>query len=332
MERRCTAMSLAGAVAISLTVAGARPAGAHVGDLVFPIYELPSSDLPDLHDGSVEDWEEVLPGVSLDHRDFHAVYIDGEQGGYVDQGVIAFDIYLAWHYASQRIFVGVRRYDAVYTFRLPREPPPVQMKLMEFGDEDCCWEHDHVDVVVDGDHGGEACADNWNPRAAQFEKARRVSNRECQRYTAVPEAEGDRRIRAFTIGPVWAFDPPYTDAGGYRFGESPSLSGYEIAVTPWDELQDDPASSVRSRLEPENVVGLCIGIWDIDEIEWPKFAGELAVPVSLYTSSGCDPFDNTNSADAQLIPCTMGDCSQGPSSASSLVRMDSWGRIKASFR
>ena len=53
-----------------LTVALAGAASAHVGDIVYPIYELPTSDLPDLHDGTLDDWEEVLPSASLDHNDF----------------------------------------------------------------------------------------------------------------------------------------------------------------------------------------------------------------------------------------------------------------------
>ena len=306
-----------------------RTADAHVGDRVFPIYELPSSDLPDLHDGTLEDWEQALPGASLDYHDFRDMAIGDHDGGLVDPSVIAFDVYLAWHYASQRIFVGVNRFDGVYTFRLPPEPPPVQMHYPMSSDA-CCRHYDHVDLTIDGDHGGEPCATIWFPRLHELEEAKITANRKCQRYTAVPEAEGSRRIGAQTVGPAWAFESPYTDAGGFRWGESPSLSGYEIAVTPWDWLDDDPSGSVRSTLEPEKVVGLCISIWDIDEIEFPKWKGNDPFPVRWYASGGCNPGLNSRSADALLVPCAVGDCSQASSSASSSVRRDSWGRIKAS--
>lgn len=307
-------------------------ASAHLGERVFPIYELPSSDLPDLHDGTLEDWDEVLV-PSLDVSDFRGLYIDGEDGGPVDRERIAFEVYLAWHYPSQRIFVGINRFDGMYTQQLPPEPPPVQVKH-EVYDGECCWQHDHVDLVIDGDHGGEACAEEWNPTADEFARASTVANRQCQRYTAVPESAGERTIRAFTIGPSWAFLPPYTDAGGFRFGESPSLSGYEIALTSWDELQEDFSGSVRSRLEAGRIVGLCIGIWDIDELKWPRYVqtGEQPKPWSLYAAGGCDPYDNTRSVDAQLVPCTEGDCSGGsPVPEPSAVTTDAWGRIKAAF-
>lgn len=35
-----------------------------MGGSAFPIYELPTSDLPVLGDGTLADWEEVLPGPS----------------------------------------------------------------------------------------------------------------------------------------------------------------------------------------------------------------------------------------------------------------------------
>ena len=38
---------------------------AHVGDIVFPIYVLPTSDLPDLHDGSLEDWDDALSNARV---------------------------------------------------------------------------------------------------------------------------------------------------------------------------------------------------------------------------------------------------------------------------
>jgi len=36
--------------AVCVTVRGTGAASAHVGEIVYPIYELPTSDLPDLHD------------------------------------------------------------------------------------------------------------------------------------------------------------------------------------------------------------------------------------------------------------------------------------------
>ena len=46
------------------------PGDAHWGDLVFPIYEIPTVDLPDVHDGTLEDWEDIVPGASVTDADF----------------------------------------------------------------------------------------------------------------------------------------------------------------------------------------------------------------------------------------------------------------------
>ena len=53
-------------VALLVCVSGAQ---AHVGSVIYPIFELPPSQLPDLHDGTLEDWEEALPNASLRQHD-----------------------------------------------------------------------------------------------------------------------------------------------------------------------------------------------------------------------------------------------------------------------
>ena len=50
---------------LSVLLLGATISHAHVDDVVYPIYELPTADLPDLHDGRLEDWESTVPGASL---------------------------------------------------------------------------------------------------------------------------------------------------------------------------------------------------------------------------------------------------------------------------
>ena len=182
MEKRSTwirvlsdgRLAIRGTVLAMLLLYGT--AHAHIGDLVFPIYELPTSALPDLHDGTLEDWEAALI-PSLDHRDFLTRVKYGVGGGDlpVDQTELAFAVFLAWHHASQRILVGVYRYDAYYQSRLPPEPPPAQVAFPE--EEMCCWMWDRVELVIDGDHGGELCLAPGRPGAgpAQIERFKRVT-------------------------------------------------------------------------------------------------------------------------------------------------------------
>ena len=108
-------------------------ASAHLGDIVYPIYELPTSDLPDLHDGTLEDWEEVRPNTSLDHNSFGDLCCGA---GGIDLSDLAWRVFLAWHHRTQRIYMGVERIDDVYI-----GPPD------EGGDG-------VAQLGIDGDHSG----------------------------------------------------------------------------------------------------------------------------------------------------------------------------------
>ena len=214
---------------------------AHVGDRVFPIYELPSSDLPDLHDGTLDDWEDVLT-ASLDHRDFAVRYDKGQADNRpVAEEEIAFQVFLAWHHTSQRVFVAVERFDATHSFRLPPEPHGMG-RGQETHNQECCGVWDHIGLWVDGDHSGGKC-NHPRPISASREQQMAVDNVGCQHYEIVPEADGARRIQLRSFAPLWAGDPPFMDADCFRHGESSSLSGYEFYVSPFDELWYDLSDS-----------------------------------------------------------------------------------------
>lgn len=68
-------MSPARALLIAASL-GSTAAHAHLGDLVYPAFELPPGQLPNLHDGTLEDWEAALPHTSLTHGDFLTVQGD----------------------------------------------------------------------------------------------------------------------------------------------------------------------------------------------------------------------------------------------------------------
>ena len=154
--------------AVLLTVALAGAAGAHRGDIIYPIYELPTSDLPDLHDGTLSDWEGVLPGASMD-QDYFVPY----GGDEIDPEDLAFRVFLAWHDASQRLFVGVERVDNVYI------GPGQQGDGMLF--------------FVDGDHsGGEYETGTSSEEESEADKE--FNHVQAQWYWAIPENLGDRPL------------------------------------------------------------------------------------------------------------------------------------------
>ena len=86
---------------------------AHVGNRIYPIFELADEDvaLIDIKDGSVEDWEEVVGEPSLTAIDFET-----SQHGVLpyDPFNLDFRIWLAWHGTTNRIFVAMERADDVY--------------------------------------------------------------------------------------------------------------------------------------------------------------------------------------------------------------------------
>ena len=298
------------AVLLSVTLASA--ASAHLGEIVYPIYELPTSDLPGLHDGTLEDWEEALPLASLNHNDF--LFRNIGLGGGIDPSDLAVRVFLAWHHASQRIFVAVERLDDVYL------DPSVG----------CCGEG-YTQLFVDGDHSG----GQFGFLGDEFseEESDRRSYAQAQMYSVRPENFSDHLF----IVPqhlTWTTQPPWGDAGGFQYGDAPNLSVVEFAITPWDDLDWHGSElSRRSSLEPGKIIGFHVEVHDSDEADRASGEYVLALPtVHAEVKSGdleyWHYFFADNFVDGELVPCDRGDCSR----ASTAVKLDSWGRIKASFR
>lgn len=297
------------AAALSLILAGA--AGAHLGDIVYPIYELPTADLPDLHDGTLEDWDAVLPNASLTHNDFR--FLDIGLGGAIDPDDLAVRVFLAWHYESQRIYVAIERLDDV---------------LLPWGT--CC--DGMTQFMVDGDHSGGQYGFHGDAYSEAERRQRNYS--QAQQYTVYPENLYDGRLLLTSQLLTWITQPPWADYGGWQIGESPNLSAVEFFVTPWDKLiYDDVDASRRSVLEPGRVIGFQLIASDGDEPNRASGTYALAVPtVKEFVSDGDFSYAHTafaeNFVDGELVPCYHADCS----GAGTAVQPSSWARIKASFR
>ena len=294
-----------GAIALLSALLG--PASAHLGDIVYPIYELPTSDLPDLHDGTLADWEDALPGTSLDSGFFYESI-----GDYPDRDDLAFRAFLAWNYTSQRLYVGFERIDDVLIHEYPAPA-------------DKMW------VMVDGDHSGGRFA--GFPEDSYSEDERRLlTYAQAQDYLVyIDPPEEEQRLALQLVPPVygWPVQSPWADIGTWQFGEEPNYSAIELSVTPWDELNwDDASLSRQSDLRPGAIIGFQIAFMDIDEgariDHWQSLAPATYDDFYLtYEDAGFF-------VDGRLIPCELGDCSLA--SGASAVKPSSWGRIKASFR
>jgi hypothetical protein len=285
----------------------ATPTVAHLGEVVYPIYELSTADLPNLHDQSLEDWEAVLPSASLTHNDF--VY-NGGVAARIDPENLAWRVFLAWHHASQRIYVAVERLDDDYWPRSEEGPG------------------DPTYLYVDGDHSGGQFS-GFDPELPEDER-KRAESVQAQRFSMVAETRSDNQEDFVWVG-GWAYDwvrrSPWTDAGGFQYGESPNVSGVEAAVTLWDDLHwQGPELSTRSSLEPGAIIGFMVDIWDIDRDDRTLEMFSLA-EVSRFTSPAISFAEDF--VDGELIPCFTSDSSGARQSA---AEADSWGRIKSTFR
>ena len=278
----------------------------HTGRTIFPVYELPSSDLPDLHDESLEDWEEVLPNASLTHDDLEMSNLESS-----DTGDLAFRVFLAWHFRNQTMYFALERLDDDYV--------PVESDT--YGGE-------RIDFLIDGDHsGGEFLYFSTPDHQVSAEERERYSNSQAQWYFVKPEPHPVTGQFSHLFGGKagWAAMLPWMDIGGVVYGESPSIAVVEMSVTPWDDLfWEGPEVSERTELRPGSVVGLQIRVYDVD--------GDAPNSFDLFTLGRSDnPGDLTADAfvDAELIPCFVSDCSGG---TDTVIRQNSWARIKASFR
>ncbi|NKB66047.1 MAG: hypothetical protein GKR89_03195 [Candidatus Latescibacteria bacterium] len=293
-------------------LAFALPLWAHTGEWVYPIYELPTSQLPDLHDGTLDDWDSRLPEAAFDVRDFTS----RPAGlGFVDSADMALRGYLAWHNASQRIYLGIELVDDVYLNDYPGSQP----ELIPL--------YDHLVISLDGDHsGGRFFLD-------PFERIRENDRllfdfSQAQQYRVLARSPDGLLARSLSAAGVWTDHPPYTDAGGWTFGSAPSQALVELYLTPWNILDwQNEADSQRSRLAPGDIIG-----FDIQFLDYDSEAGRLqghfglgVLPINRsLTPVGADLF-----VDGLLVPCQVEDCSMTEESA---VAPNTWAHIKASFR
>ena len=281
-------------LAALLTVALAGAVDAHLGDTIFPIWEIPTSDLPDLHDGTLEDWEEALPMASLNHNDF--VYTANWES-VVDAEDFAFRVFLAWHSASQQFYMGIESIDDVY---------------LAYG-------NGFTQFMVDGDHSG---GQDYSQAQRYLARPEATGDQRLLDFAAWFPLDD------------WATEPPWADVGAYQYGESPNISAIELSVTAWDDLDwHGPELSKRSVLKAGRIVGFNIAVMDFDVPDSPD-GGRTPDGIYLLAEIGdfgdylTQGGSADNFVDGELIPCFRGDCS----GATTAVSQDSWGRIKASFR
>lgn len=287
---------------LCLLLAG--PSWSHQADLVYPIFEVPSADIPNLHDGTLDDWEAVLPNASLTHNDL--LQYGNLEGESIDPENLAFRAFLAWNFSTQKLYIGTERLDDVYL-------TPDQGAR---GDG-------YIRIMIDGDHSG---GQYWYFESNGHSESvfRNETNRHAQVFEISHELDG-YELDIFDFQ-EWIIQPPYADFGTFELEGLPYYSVAEVEFAPWDDINwESPEQSRRSSLRPGAFIGINLQVVDLDVPDrlsaWYTMALSTVV---VDTHSGTAD----NLADGELIPCHVGDCSRGVTAVSS----DSWARIKSSLR
>ena len=291
---------------------GVRVTLGHIGDRVYPFYEITEElrETIDLTDGSVEDWEEVGP-PTLTLLDF---FVTGPSSSNIqrDPGDLDIQIWLGWMKSPPRIYVAAIRADNDYV----NEYPDIDGDMMI---------HDSISLGVDGDHSGGSLFDEGGER--ETGEARLMQNKQAQLYSALPEVPEGSSVQSF-LSPMWKWlvwptEPPFSLGGGAVAGENPFVSITEFYVTPFDLfVSTSPEESVESELYAGKTIGFRLFMFDRDSapgLYWAMY--------DLHSDPRIE-FDREFN-DGILLGAD--DLSGLDAGDGSVVKPDSWARIKASL-
>ena len=259
---RCGSESLLIWVTVGLVFGGPR-----VGDGQAPLYELRDGELPDLHDGSIADWQALFAAPMYTEQDLsNKVRAPSSPPGPPD---LACRIWLGWH-ASGRIYGAVHVIDDF----------PVEW----FQGELPVRQEDYVDLYVDGDGGGGRVVYTVNEaiNCDPWPWVEPVEDTDCthpvihhmriaQVYLLFAAGPGTNSVLIAkgklewpVIGP-WADGLPYNECQGTVVADGWLV---EFAITLWDTLDyRGPQYSRQSQLTPGHRIGLDIAIVDRDDAQ-----------------------------------------------------------------
>ena len=295
---------------------------AHIGDQIYPFFELLDEDLDriDLTDGSVEDWHDVLGEASLTAADFFYPF------SHYDPGDCDFRFWLGWHRRSGTLWVAMERFDDIYLNNYAGEILEAGLPKM-FRPTMLFWDS-YFSFLVDGDHsGGRYLFGRSSCDGCTIEETKLLNNRQAQHYLAIAETTDGQHVGYDGAG-EWVTREPYAAAGGGVLGAIPVTTVTEMKVTPFDDLiYDDEAASTASELYPGKVIGFTVKTIDNDATEFPDGYG----PKEYQSLS--DRGSTLSLADHFVDGLLLG-AGEDPSRYDdiSAVAPSSWGRIKASFR
>ena len=292
---------------------------AQQSERLYPIFELTDEDvaLIDIKDGSIDDWLEIVGEPTLTSLDF----LTWTGWGPNDPASLDFRIWLAWHDATDRIFVAIERADNVYVNRFDRK---------DNRGNGSTFMQDSIQFMVDGDRsGGQFLFDQRD--FASMEEWKLGQMQSAQHYGVLPEVY-DEGSHLEMIHPLkvsnpraWFISPPYADGGGGVFGANPVISVTEFYVTAFDRfVWNSFDENLVSELYPGKIIGFAIEVWDVDTRpgQWQSVH---------YLRGSVYNVRNGNFADTFAQGFLLGPGGEIPESGVSAVESITWARIKAMF-
>ena len=228
-------------------------------DRLYPFRELTDEMRAriDLKDGSVEDWLEVLGEPTLTPLDFVIPPWSPEY----DPSSYDFRIWLAWHDATDHLFVAAQIVDDYHLNEYDRygdNLPPDGDAAMSF--------------LVDGDLSGGMLS-----QGSFFEDNLYFCVQAQHYYAFAQTYSNDSNLHLKGVSDrdrtSWVHHLPYADGGGAIVDSQPVLSVLEFHVTAFDRLiWDDVEQNVISELFAGKTIGFALALadrdtaWD-DEVE-----------------------------------------------------------------
>ena len=289
------------------------PGSSQVPDRVYPFTELSDEDVArlDLRDGTIFDWLDIVGEPSLTALDF---FTDPQYSSY-DPSSFDFRVWLAWHDATNHLYVAVQSTDDIYINEYERYGDGFTRHI---------GVHDsYVFFFVDGDRSG----GEWIAKvAASEEENLDVLNVQAQGYFAIAgNYDNDSNLEL-----LWRLVdqshasgfllPPYADGGGGCASEQPVICAVEFYVTAFDRFAwDNPGDSEVSDLFPGKVIGFGIVLGDVE----PTIRSEPKSAFALSPFSE-NRWDSSTWSEGLLVGA-------GGSMEATAARDITWGRIKASL-
>ena len=285
---------------------------AQQSERVYPIVELTDEEvaLIDVKDGSIDDWLDVVGEPALTALNF--VPLGGTS---YDPVSMDYRIWLAWHDATNRIYVAMQRSDNEYINKFQRECTDCGLgSIMSLQDSG-------ISIYLDGDNSG----GQFFYVSADVEDEEEwllLDRQQAQWYEAIGETHDTGPhvvLRHHDHGEDWFFYPPYAEGGGTTYGQNPTISVTEFYVTPFDRfVYNSPVESVVSELHSGKTIGFVIIIDDLDTAGRTR---HILIGEDWFLDPGALHYSDNFAAGLLLGP--------GGEIPESAVESITWGRIKA---